>query len=286
MNRFDALDLRVRKVLQTCAVLGSSFAMSDIIRVHSELGESDIEQALDTSVDEMILLEEIEDDEQDSISLDTTIGTAEESFDRGESCSDERKSPDDRFFQFSHAMWRNSVLKTMLKERKIELHRGIAQAMEQDQAVVMQRSDIARLLTLFDHWKSCGDFCKAAPLSIAVGTRLEDWDLSAQSIDLYKEALDMCFESAENVDRSECIRDGTYLINFQHSNAEGISPFGMFSTEKEPWLLASAQPEALDWILRLHIKIGQCHSRLGEQAQCAVLFQDAFTVSRTTAYIN
>jgi hypothetical protein len=34
LSRFDALDVRVRKVLQTCAVLGLSFALTDVIKVH------------------------------------------------------------------------------------------------------------------------------------------------------------------------------------------------------------------------------------------------------------
>ena len=110
------------------------------------------------------------------------------------------KSQSDRFFQFSHAMWRQNVLTTMLKERKIELHRLIAEAMEKDEVLVLEQSDISRLLTLFDHWKSCGDFCKTAPLALAVGARLEEWDLCAQSLELYEDALEMSFDTVQRVD--------------------------------------------------------------------------------------
>ena len=97
-------------------------------------------------------------------------------------------------------MWRSNLLTTMLKERKMELHRTIAEALEQDQNAILERSDIARLLTLFDHWKACGDFRKAAPLALAVGSRLNEWDLSLQSLELYKDALEMCFEIVDPVD--------------------------------------------------------------------------------------
>ena len=103
---------------------------------------------------------------------------------------------------------------TMLKERKIELHRHIAEALEKDQVTILERSDIARLLTLFDHWKSCGDFRKAAPLALAVGTRLNEWELSAQSLDLYQDALEMCFESVTPIDEKCLRRRGKFAIHY------------------------------------------------------------------------
>ena len=110
-------------------------------------------------------------------------------------------------------MWRSNVLTTMLKARKMELHRAIAEALEQDQSAILERSDIARLLTLFDHWKSCGDFRKAAPLALAVGTRLNEWDLSTQSLELYKDALEMCFEIVEHVDERNGRHHGKLAVS-------------------------------------------------------------------------
>ena len=100
------------------------------------------------------------------------------------------------------------MLDKMLKEQKINLHRTIAETMESEQVQNKENNDIGRLLTLFDHWKSCGNFGKAAPLALAVGLRLEDWDLSPQSLDLYRDALEMCYESADNSDGREPVRDG------------------------------------------------------------------------------
>ena len=212
LNRFDALDVRVRKILQTCAVLGNSFSFSDLIRVHPELDEFEIEHALEVATSEMILLEIMEDDDDNKSHVSNSTGGSESRLSSSIGHSKTSSGLDnvgDRHFQFSHDMWRTNVLTTMLKERKIELHRLIAEAMEKEQSAILKRSDIARLLTLFDHWKSCGDFRKAAPLALAVGTRLEEWDLTAQSLDLYQDALEMCFECLEPVNERHWLSDGT-----------------------------------------------------------------------------
>lgn len=257
LSRFDTLDVRVRKVLQTCAVLGLKFALTDVIQVHPEISELDIENALDTAVDEMILVEHVVDDEDNtslrSGSLDDDDATFSHS--RG---SDTHRGLDDRYFQFSHAMWRNNVLTTMLKQRKIELHRLIAEAMERDQAMVLEQSDISRLLTLFDHWKQCGDFCKSAPLALAVGARLEEWDLSAQSLELYEDALELSFDT---------------VINSAGADKAGNSE----------WVKVKAKPMVLDLILRLHICIGLCHQRLGDPDESRQFFQDAYSVVKSAS---
>jgi class 3 adenylate cyclase/tetratricopeptide (TPR) repeat protein len=254
LERFDALDATVRRVLQTCAVLGISFSLSDVIRVHPELEETIIEKSLNAAVDELILIEDIEGEEDDDMSLWSV----------DESMADQSKATwnttDDRFFQFSHAMWRKSVLDAMLKEQKIHLHQLIAEAMETEQVVIMESSDIGRLLTLFDHWKSCGKFSKAAPLALAVGLRLEEWDLSAQSLDVYQDVLEMCYESADRADEEqEAPQDGNDL-----------------------WVHASAPTTTLEFILRLYIRIAKCHAHLGEQEQCKTTFEDAYRIISTS----
>lgn len=262
LSRFDALDVRVRKVLQTCAVLGLSFAMSDVIKVHPELEESDLEHALDCATDEMILLEQIEhEEEEDNASLKSgSSGESADNFDRTDHTSGANLKLHDRFFQFSHAMWRKNVLTTMLKERKIELHRSIAEAMEKDQVMILEQSDISRLLTLFDHWKSCGDFSKSAPLALAVGSRLEEWDLSAQSLELYEDALEMSFDSVHSTGKESAAGD-------------------------EEWVQVAATPGVWDLILRLHIRIGLCHQNLGEDYESISYFEDAYTIIKTSSKI-
>lgn len=166
LSRFDALDVRVRKVLQICAVLGLSFELQDVVRVASpEINKRDIESALNTAIDEMILLEQVEDNVDAGSPHTRSVGAFEDS-DRGGRVGDATHPAEPRYFQFSHAMWRQNVLSTMLKSRKIELHRRIAESIENDQSEREQESDISRLLTLFDHWKACGDFSKVAPLAL------------------------------------------------------------------------------------------------------------------------
>ena len=263
LSRFDSLDVRVRKVLQTCAVLGLSFGMSDVIQVHPEMDEGDIEHALDVAVDEMVLVEQVE-DEEDEFTLNSGSGTRESDSATPfqtvlTRSSDGVKTLEERFFQFSNAMWRKNVLTTMLKERKIELHRLIAEAMERDQVLILEESDISRLLTLFDHWKSCGSFQKTAPLALAVGARLEEWDLCAQSLELYEDALEMSFESVQTSD------DGS---------------------ENDEWVQVAAKPIVLDLILRLHIRVGMCQQRLGEDHESIATFEDALSIISSASKIH
>lgn len=271
LSRFDALDVRVRKVLQTCAVLGLSFYLSDVIRVHPELKESEITHAIDNAVNEIILIEQFEDKDEDSDASEADFASIDDSFGcesitqpsiRDGTASKENENNedrDDRYFEFTHAMWRAKVLTTMLKERKIELHRLIAEEMEKDQVLILEQSDISRLLTLFDHWKACGDFCKSAPLALAVGSRLEEWDLAVQSLELYRDALEMSFESVEAVGRN--------------------------GGRDDDWVQVSAHPEILDLILRLHIRIGLCHQRLGDEHESVMTFEDAYKILKTSSNI-
>ena len=258
LSRFDTLDVRVRKVLQTCAVLGLRFALTDVIQVHPEISEADIENALDTAIDEMILVEQVP-DEDDATSMFSGEADDDTHYNSASRTSSDRRGLDDRYFQFSHAMWRNNVLTTMLKERKIELHRLVAESMERDQVLILEQSDISRLLTLFDHWKSCGDFCKSAPLALAVGARLEEWDLSAQSLELYEDALELSFDS----------------VFGSNDGGDGDSE----------WVQVKAKPMVLDLILRLHICIGLCHQRLGDPQESSLFFEDAFNIIKSASKV-
>lgn len=168
LSRFDSLDVRMRKVLQICAVLGLSFELRDVVHVASpEINEGDIESALNTAIDEMILVEQVEDNDDDAASFhSSSIGTYRDSEHAGRNASITQKV--ERFFQFSHAMWRENVLSTMLKDRKTELHRKIAESMEDTDKQNEEDGDISRLLTLFDHWKAVGDFSKVAPLALGM----------------------------------------------------------------------------------------------------------------------
>lgn len=214
LNRFDALDSPVRKVLHTCAVLGNSFSLSDLTRVHPEIDVFSLKDALSVALSEMILVEIVEDDEK-SVNSTSTAGSA---LKLGSSVAAFSKIPSevptngDRNYEFSHDMWRSTVLATMLKGRKTELHRRIAIAMEKDRVRILERSDLAGLLSLFEHWKACGEFLKAAPLAMTVGTRLNEWDLLQQSVDLFRDALDMSLGNVQPVDKAWRPDHGKYNV--------------------------------------------------------------------------
>lgn len=46
----------------------------------------------------------------------------------------------------------------------------------------------------------------------------------------------------------------------------------------DEWVQVSAHPEILDLILRLHIRIGLCHQRLGDEYESVMTFEDAYKV--------
>jgi hypothetical protein len=206
LNRFDSLDALVRKVLHTCAVLGNSFSLSDLVRVHPEIDFALLENSLSVAISEMILVEIGDDDEKSTFTTVSSNGGSTSKFSSSLEFSKTSSRLDidgDRNFEFSHGMWRTMVLATLLEARKIELHRLIAVAMEKDQAGdVLERSDLSRLLTLFEHWKSCGEFSKAAPLALVVGSRLKEWDLVHQSVDIYRGALEMSLRSVHPVEKN------------------------------------------------------------------------------------
>ena len=258
LSRFDALDVRVRKVLQTCAVWGISFQLTDIIQMHPEMDESDIESSLDYAIDEMILLEqEIEEhDEEESTQQHTVHGESVPVSVNGTG----KTMAGERYFQFSHATWRKNVLATMLKERKNELHRSIAESIEKNHVSIYDESDISRLLTLFDHWKACGEFSKVAPLALEVGGRLEEWDLSAQSLELYDDALSMIFDAVE-------MTEGT-------------------ATVSADWVRVKGTVKVLEMILRLHVCAGLCHQRLGDEYQSILYFEDAYNTVKTSSQLS
>lgn len=48
--------------------------------------------------------------------------------------------------------------------------------------------------------------------------------------------------------------------------------------DSDEWVQVSAHPEVLDLILRLHIRIGLCHQRLGDEFESVMTFEDAYKI--------
>ena len=194
LQRFDSLDNTVRNVLQTCALLGSEFTINDIVRVHPELDFSGAVAAIDAAVKQSILLEEIVVYEEPEMLGNTATSNEQHA---GEDSSSER-SPgpiwqpfEEKSYRFRHHIWQNCIPKTMLKERRLELHRMMAKSIEEDHMFDVLQSDISTLLQLLEHWKSCGEFSRVAPLALVLGNRMEELGSMQQSLDVCHGALHM-----------------------------------------------------------------------------------------------
>lgn len=170
----------MRTILQTCAVLGNEFSLHDIVQVHADSCNKDIEDAVIAAVHEGILLEEKKDTDEGSEGWLSII-----------ELEDESETIPCKVYQFRHHAWQKCILKTMLKERKLELHRMIAKAIEADGSFDTNQVETYRLLQLFEHWKLCGDFNKAAPLALAFRSRMEEVDCARQSLDMCNDALSL-----------------------------------------------------------------------------------------------
>ena len=98
-------------------------------------------------------------------------------------------------YAFYHAVWRNALLNLMLVGRKNDLHRTIAESLEEKE---LEPGDYISSTKLFNHWVNCNNFTKAAELALSVGKYFEEkLGLPAQSIRLYNEALDLLRETEE-----------------------------------------------------------------------------------------
>lgn len=277
LNRFDSLDALVRKILHTCAILGQSFSLSDVVRVHCpDIRMTLIEDSLNVAISEMILVEF--DDEEDKSTCSSHAGSNSHfGASVGHSKTSSRLDIEgERNFEFSHDMWRKTVLATLLEARKVKLHRLIAIAMENElHGGTLERSDLSRLLTLFEHWKLCGEFSKAAPLALVVGNRLNDWDLLDLSVDICRDALDMSLRSVTPVENSPESNFGKRKGRLHHVTGCFFSPILGFAGD---WRRVASNLNVLSLIIKLHIRIAENYRVLGRVVKSVKSYEDAYTV--------
>jgi hypothetical protein len=211
-----------------------------------------ISLALSLGVSEMIIVQLMIHNEEDNLSISGTsqLGGASVDISRTSSTFPSGQT----MFEFSHNMWRSTVLGTMLKERKRDLHKKIAIKMEENSKLFEGRSDLSMMLKLFDHWKSSGDFSKAASLALFIGKRLKDWDLLQQNLDLLRDAKDLCFQSLHRMDRHRLPAD-------------------------DEWILVSANSYVMDVIIQLYKAMAETYYLLSDPQQALEALQDAYTVS-------
>ena len=145
----DAFDINVRNVLNIGAVVGLSFTLDEVVGVEIRTSEGAkdavkkvTEDALDVAVEEGILERRtvVSDNESDGQPITK--------------------------YAFYHAVWRSSLLNIMLDGRKRDLHRVLAETLEEEDVGV---GDYMFNTKLFNHWINSGNFGKSAALAIALG---------------------------------------------------------------------------------------------------------------------
>lgn len=231
LQRLDSFDTNTRNVLNIGAVIGLSFTLDDLIAV--ELRTSDgceeavrqlTEEALETAIEDGIL-ESREMSDEDS--------------DEEESCR----------YAFCHAVWRSTLLNLMLEGRKRDLHRVIAETLEETGT---ETNDYMFQTKLFKHWVNSGNLLKSTELALNVGHHFEErLGLPAQSIRIYTEALDLLRESEDGFSKG-------------------------FSKD----ILAKVNTEDLACIIQLQVSLAKALGMAQQTKESVSAFQDALKITQ------
>lgn len=234
LQRLDNFDLTTRNMLNIGGVLGLSFTLEDVVAVqmrNSDSPERNVrnhaEQSLSVAVEGGIL-ECREEQDQDSLESKTI-----------------------KKYSFYHAVWRTALLNLMLEGRKRDLHRSIAETLEDQQK---ESTDYLLSSKLFNHWICSDNFRKASELALSVGKHFEErLGLPAQSIRLYNEALDL-------------FREG-------NQSSDSIAGF-------PPRVFDEVGIEDLTYIIRLQVSLGQALSLSQRMTECVSAYQDALRITQ------
>jgi Cdc6-like AAA superfamily ATPase len=177
LQRVDDFDLNTRNMLNIGAVLGLSFTLDEVIAVQMKTSEG--QEAAVRSATQDGLREAVKEGIVECKSIP----------------SDEEEGRTVTKYSFYHAVWRTALLNLMLDGRKRDLHRTIAEVLEDkgkgtDEYMFQTR--------LFSHWVQSGNFVKASELALALGKHFEErLGLPAQSIKLYNDALSLRRENED-----------------------------------------------------------------------------------------
>ncbi len=234
LQRLDNFDLTTRNMLNIGGVIGLSFTLDEVVAVQMRNSDSTeiavrkhAEDALKVAVDEGIL-------ECKEIAADNE--------------SDIKQT---KKYTFYHAVWRTALLNLMLEGRKRDLHRTIAETLEN------QKDDFGDYMfntKLFNHWICSHNFAKAAELALEVGRHFEErLGLPAQSIRLYNDSLDLLREDKEN---------GTGIGGFSNRVFE------------------EADVNDLGYIVRLQVALGKALGMAQRMTESVSAYQDALRITQ------
>jgi len=266
LQRIDGFAGQGRNILNVAAILGLSFEFSDLVEVvrHLNVESGSAEQQLlvsdtpnivkailDFAVREGILHEQGADDDQGAFSFadSSLVAQLHRRF------TEKLTSMDGTCcYAFTHDVWRSTILKLMLDSSKQNIHHTIAITL--DAASSDSECNYVSQLRIFGHWKWSGDFVGAATVALAVGETFEGLGLSAQSIRLSNEAIDMW-------------KDGDGSLETLVGGFSRIA-------------LDSATYREVEAFIKLHIALGKAlatQSRLQESVEA---YQTGLVVSGTT----
>uniref|UniRef100_A0A7S1BMB6 Phosphodiesterase n=1 Tax=Corethron hystrix TaxID=216773 RepID=A0A7S1BMB6_9STRA len=245
LHRLDDFKSEGRSLLQLCAVLGFEFSLSELLSVQCRGRRrkpkqvKEIQGILNRAVNERILLEISQGGssyKRKGDNLSSQILRSEEN----EVC--------EKFYTFTHSIWLNCVLGTMLEDWKRDLHKTVASVLE-----IQGYGDLKDLKSanrLFGHWKYANNLMKAGELALKLGTYFH-------SLLLIREASDVCLEAIQ-------MWKDVYPIK-----KEGVDIAGMSKT-----LIDSIAPDEIDLLARLHVAV----ARMGDGKETRIFYRKAYII--------
>jgi len=238
--RLDEMKSETRILLQVCAVLGFEFSLSEVILVQckskGKLRNKQIRKIHD-------LLKETD---KERILVES--GSVEPDF-QNEKTTDSEGA--EKIFRFSHAIWRNCVLGTMLKERKCDLHRSVAKKME-NQVIVEDKIEPRFAIKLVHHWKACDEFLKAGIWARKIGVHYSSRLL------LHQQAKEVCLNA---------IQMWKEKLLTKAQSGEFVAGFHIE-------VLNSISPEELECLGRLHIDVGKYYSNMMDGTNAHLFYRN------------
>mmetsp|Transcript_2825 Transcript_2825/g.4231 ORF Transcript_2825/g.4231 Transcript_2825/m.4231 type:complete len:793 (-) Transcript_2825:724-3102(-) len=279
LRRLDALDGGLTILLQLCAVLGFEFQLSELMRLYiscqsSSLDSEDldhyIEDLLQAAVEGNVLVEALSGGNKSIEDEDKTIDEGDEDesdeglpLDEKLCLSVDPISSSDRFYRFTHAIWRNCILDTLLMERKHEIHRAIAISMEAE-TLKHNSTDYSVMLRILGHWKDGKNTAKASETALQIHHTFDRLGLFRQSLVVLQEVLPLW--NADIVKREEDI-----VVFYDKSDT---------TVDDQPKFLEQYGPKDLKLIIQLLIAKGRCMGSVCEGKGQFLAFHNAHFVLR------
>jgi len=293
--RIDALDSSVRSVLHLAAVIGMEFTLLDAALAYEEMvgvednpgrfeaSNSLLRSAIDLAIEEgiieqiFLLPEDDGDDNEDWIDNDTDNICSSMGNIRLISLKGRRKAhpffAENRRLRFTHDSWKTSILSVMLNEKKQEMHEHVAISLERElDDEAHNQGDFQKQIRVFKHWKSSGNFAKAALLALNIGGELMLLGLNSQAILLFDDVLDILKEMANDQLRVACTSNTLSEMSDDDNDIEhgGISAI----------VLDAIDAPELEKLIKVNVARGKCYSTLGRGKEGAEAYQSALAVSR------